>query len=313
VALAFICSIIACLMAVGAFGYSPGQDHFSAITLPGDDQWYANYVIKDQHIQDTDILYNDIGRSIANLRQADVVFIGTSRVLFAMDWRTADNFAQTHGIKFFNLAFAGVTSGEFTQRVIAKWNIHPRLWVADIYTDMSGFQTSFFNPAASVTFEAHTLAERGKLEAYANVVSLNLRWRAKMLFGLDQPSSYRSDLTGHWYLDKWPNRLRTDMPKMAAAKTDCPVPPEEEDAARNYAMRLKGSIVLTETPSIFSCYRRAQQIAAALGAPLFAPEPQDFSTTDGGGHLDGPSSAKYTHEFLDWLVQTPTFRQAMAR
>ena len=228
-------------MVIAAFGYSRGQDHFGAITLPGDDQWYANYLIREQQIQDTDIFYHDIGRSIANLRQADVVFLGTSRVIFAIDWRTADGFAENHGVKLFNLAFAGVANGEFSHSLIEKWNIHPRIWVIDVYADALGnFQSSFFNPAAPPGFEAHTIAEAGKFEAYANVVSRDLRWRAKMLFGLDAPVSYRSDRSGNWYLDRWPNRLRSDMPKMETAKSDCVAPPEEIEAARNIYQAYRG-------------------------------------------------------------------------
>lgn len=37
-ALALIFSVIVGLVVMGAFGYSPGQDHFGAIPLPGDDQ-----------------------------------------------------------------------------------------------------------------------------------------------------------------------------------------------------------------------------------------------------------------------------------
>ena len=313
-ALALFFSVILCLAVIGAFGYSPGQDHFGAIPLPGDDQWYANYDIKEQQIQDTDIFYHGIGRSIANLRQADIVILGTSRVLFGIDWRTADDFAQAQGIRLFNMAFAGVMNGEFSHTLITKWNIHPRLWIIDIYADdVNDFQGSFFNPKAPLGFEATTLAEKGKLEAYASILSRDLRWRTKMLLSLDEPSSYRSDRTGNWYLDKWPNRLRTDMPKIGPAKTDCPASPQETEAVRNFAAGLKGPFVLTETPSKFSCFQRVQQIASALSAPLFAPDPQNFSTTDDGGHLDGRSSVRYTRDLLDWLAQTPTFRHAMAR
>ncbi len=311
---ALIFSIVGCLAAIAAFGYSRGQDHFGAIVLPGDDQWYANYLLKEQEIQDTDIFYNGIGRSVANLRQADVVFLGTSRVAFAIDWRTADDFAQKHGVKLFNLSFAGVLNSKFSQLLITKWKLHPRVWVVDVYADaLSNFQGSFFNPAAPLGFEAHTMAESGIFEAYANVVSRDLRWRAKTFFGFDRPASYRSDRSGNWYLDQWPNRLRTDMPKMEAARSDCPAPPEEVEAARNFATGIEGPIILTQIPSKFSCYRRAQQIASALGAPLFAPDPQNFSSTDGGSHLDGASSAIYTRAFLEWLVQTSVFRDETGR
>jgi hypothetical protein len=312
---AFVCSIVGWSIAIVAFCHSPNQDHFGAITLAGDEQWYGNYLLSEQQILDTDIFYYGVGRSITNLLKADVVFVGTSRVLFGIDWRAVDDFERRRGIKFFNLAFAGVLNSKFTQSLIAKWNIHPRAWIVDVYADAANdFQGSFFNPAAVLGFEAQTMAEAGVLEAYANVVARDVRWRFKMALGADGPAVYRSDRTGNWYLDKWPNRLRTDMPKMEPARANCSAPTEEAGAARNFAALLKAPIVVTQIPSSFGCYRRAQRIASAIEAPLFAPDPADFSSTDGGSHLDQVSSARYTHEFLDWLEHTLVFRQiAMAK
>ncbi len=180
------------------------------------------------------------------------------------------------------MAFAGVMNGEFSHTLITKWNIHPRLWIIDIYADdVNDFKASFFNPKAPPGFEAYTLAEAGKLEAYANVLSRDLRWRAKMLFRSDEPSSYRSDRTGNWYLDKWPNRLRTDMPKIGPAKTDCPASPQETEAVRNFAARLKGPFVLTETPSKFLLLSaRSADCVRAQRAALCAGSAQNFSTTE---------------------------------
>src|ERR1700759_1812887 len=73
-------SLAARALVVGIFCYSRAQDHFAAIPLDGDGKWFANYVIRDQQILDTDIFFHGIGRSIAHARAADVVFLGTSRV-----------------------------------------------------------------------------------------------------------------------------------------------------------------------------------------------------------------------------------------
>jgi hypothetical protein len=303
-------SLVGWLLLVSVFSYSPGQDHFGAITLPSGSQWYANYVISETEIQDTDILFHNIGRSIENVRRADIVFLGSSRVLFGIDGQTFDAFAQRYGIKMFNLAFAGVKSGEFSRLLIHKWDIHPPIWVIDLYAGPpDNFSSSFFNLSRMGLFETYSIGEWGKFEAYANVGIRNLRWRVKMAFGLEQPSSYRSSETGNWYLDRWPNRLRTDMPKMANAESPCAAESKEIEAASKFIHEIGGDVVVTQVPSKFSCYKRAQEIASALGVPLFAPDPSEFSTTDGGGHLDEISSTKYSKDFFAWLEQIPTFRR----
>jgi hypothetical protein len=216
---ALIGSLIGWAVIVGMFCYSGGQDHFAAIPLNGNGNWYGNYVIKDMQILDSDIYFHGIGRSIEHARAADLLFLGTSRVVFGLNWRVFDAFAQKHQVGMFNMGFAGVMSANFSRMLIHRWDLKPRLWVIDIYADpTNSFASSFFNPAAGLgAFESPSIA-RDKIEAYANVGITDLRWRVKMALGIDEPASYRSDETGNWYVDRWPNYLRTDLPKMGKGR-----------------------------------------------------------------------------------------------
>jgi hypothetical protein len=276
-------------------------------------RWYANYVTSDQEIQDVEVFFHGIGNSIENARHADIVLLGTSRALFGLDWRVFDAFAQTHHIKMFNMAFAGVMAGEFSLMLAHKWNIHPRLWVIDLYAGPPGnFTSSFFNiaPTKRSLSEQLTYAEGGKVVGYKNVAIRNLRWRVNMWVKRVGPSTYRSSETGNWFLDNWPKRLNTDLPKITEAGNDnCSVEPEEIGAARYYLNELGGPAVLTEIPSKFSCIQRARGLADALPVALFAPSPKGYSSLDGGNHLDGISAAKYSAEFFTWLEQTSAFQQ----
>jgi hypothetical protein len=304
-------SIVILAAVVAIFCYSPGQDHFGAITLDGDGKWYGNYVIKDLQILDTDVFFHGIGQSIDHASAADIVFLGTSRVVFGVNWRVFDEFAREHQLKMFNMAFAGVMSGNFSKVLIRKWHLKPRLWVIDVYADATNsFTNSFFNPDQYVgANEAQSMSRAGKIAAYINVGMIDFRWRLKMAFGVDGPASFRSDETGNWYVDRWPNDLRTDLPKMGRGKTACPADPREISAVRDLKNEIGGDVVLTQIPSIFSCRQRVQEIADAIGVPFFAPDPASYSTTDGGGHLDGISSARYTKEFFAWLEKTEPFQR----
>jgi hypothetical protein len=304
--------------AVAAFCYSPGQDHFGAISLHGDGRWYANYVLSKQQILDPDVFFHGVGRSIENARSADIVFLGTSRTLFGLDRRLFDGFTERHRVKMFNMAFAGIMSGEFSLILVHKWNIRPRLWVIDLYGGPpDDFASSFFNVASSrrLMFETTTLAVSNRYEGHGRVMLRDLDWRAKMLMRSITPSTYRSSETGNWYLDNWPMYQRPDLPKMTeTGEGICHVERKEVDAARVFIHELGDvPVVLTESPSKFACLPRAQELAGALGVPLFAPSPNGYSTTDGGGHLGAISAAKYSALLFAWLEQSPAFREMVER
>jgi hypothetical protein len=302
------------------WSYSPGQDHITAISLDGNGTWYENYE-PNSEIQDHDIFFHGIGRSMEHLQKADIIFLGTSRPIFALDWRGFEQFERDHQIAMFNMGFAGVSSGEFALRLIRKWRLHPKLWVIDLYAtdkpmDLVG---SFFSDmtqsprAAFRTSSVEHVMSYGRLRAYSYVVTRNSRWRLKHSIGQLQTNSYRSAANGNWYLDHWPNRGRLDMPKMRPiVNQECPAPSTEISNAQRYVGELSGPVVLTQMPSIFSCDQRVRDLAAALSAPAFTVDATEFSTIDGGSHLDGISSRKYTTEFFAWFEAQPIFRRAFS-
>jgi hypothetical protein len=50
-------------------------------------------------------------------------------------------------------------------------------------------------------------------------------------------------------------------------------------------------------------------LASALGIPDFTVAPKQFSTFDGGWHLDNNGSRLYTAKLFAWLEQQPEFRR----
>ena len=128
-------------------------------------------------IQDNDIFFHGIGRSIRNAQLADIIFLGTSRPLFAVDWRLFEQFEQKHHLKMFNMAFAGVPSGEFALRIIQKWGLKPKMWVIDLYAGSGEpsdlIDNSFFNTSLLSAFKSSGTAEvasYSRLRSYRNVL-----------------------------------------------------------------------------------------------------------------------------------------------
>ncbi len=153
-------------------------------------------------IQDFEIFFHNIGHSIDNARQADIIFLGWSQLLFAIDWRLFDAFEQKHHLRMFNMGLADVYSGDFYLRIARKWDLHPKLWVINADRDLKDYRSGFFFMTLTGGHGSSAVDEvvkHSRLRAYKNVISRNLEWRAKMASGLLKTDPYRSATTGSWY------------------------------------------------------------------------------------------------------------------
>jgi hypothetical protein len=330
---AFAASLALLFVLAGWWTYSPGQDHVASIPLNGDGTWYHNYEIAFE-IQDQEIFYHGIGHSIESAQQADIIFLGTSRLVFGLDWRVFEEFERKHHLKMFNLGLAGVSSGQFPLRIIRKWGLRPKLWIINADRELrENFRSSYFfmqmaTPAAFGPGAAARVVNHSRMRAIKNVLSRNIRWRLKMAAGLLERDPYRSATTGNWYLDNWPNRTYDNNPPIKLmdlrdvngalqlierGDPACPVGPEELDIARDYVKAIGGSVVLMQVPSVVACAQRLHELASALAVPSFTVDPTQFSTVDGGGHLDLPSARKYSTAFFGWLEQLPEFQRIFSK
>jgi hypothetical protein len=308
--------------------YSPGQDHVASISLNGDGNWYHNYEIAFE-IQDQEILYHGIGHSIESAQQADIIFLGTSRLIFGLDWRVFEEFERKYNLRMFNMGLVGISNGEFSLRIIRKWGLRPKLWVINTERDLADFRSGFFylalvSPKQFGAGAAPRVVNSSRMRALRNVVGRNIRWRLKMAAGSLKGDPYRSAKTGNWYLDNWPTYTSSTNPAIKPmelrlvdgafqqserADPSCPVMSEEVDGAKRYFEAIGGSVVLMQVPSAFSCAQRVHELASALAVPSFTMDTPQFSSTDGGGHLDGVSARKYSTEFFAWLEQLPEFQR----
>ena len=309
---------------------SPGRDHIGSIPLRGDATWYFNYE-PGYEIQDQDIFYHGIGHSIENAGDADVIFLGWSKLIFGLDWRQFDAFAQKHHVKMFNMGFAGVESGEFARMIIEKFGLRPKLWVINADRDLPDVQNGFFAPSlgSGAGLPASTVLQYGWLWSYKNVIGRNIRWRLKEAFGSVRLwGSYRSATTGNWYLDDWatytnqnPLIQRRELHRGGLAgvyETErinfaCPTVPAEIAMAQRYLAEVGGAAVLIQVPSKFACAQRVQELASALKIPALTVDETQFTAIDNGGHLDSAGAQKYSNILFAWLEQLPEFQRLLAR
>ena len=59
------------------------------------------------------------------------------------------------------------------------------------------------------------------------------------------------------------------------------------------------------------CAAQARELAQALKVELILTERTDYTSYDGGGHLDHKGSIQFTTDFLSLLVHSKTFRRVI--
>ncbi len=308
-------------------GREPG-DHFTAMVPSGKTAWYqdlaGDYVTE---IQDQDLFYHNIGRSIENARRADIVILGSSLVAFALSEDVIRNrLEKPYGLNFFNMSFVGVASGEFSRQIIEKYHLHPRLWI--INADDGGGGGNFFSRNLTRAFGADVraipAAQHGRTRAYYDVVRRNLRWRLEddtagmrnRLLPTSKtviPKFNRSDDSGATDMSDFPHFLADDNPSVKMTRDpDCHTTPETVALAREFVRSLRAPVVLTLVPNFHGCLTQLREIAEAAGIEMALPARTDYSSWDGGGHLDRKGSIDFTRDLVGALEKTAEF-QALSR
>jgi hypothetical protein len=298
------------------------SDHFTAIGRPGDVSWYqnlaGNYV---SEIQDQDLFFHGIGRSIDYARRADVIILGSSLVSFALNEDVIrERLEKRYGLKFYNMAFVGVASGEFSRRIIEKFNLHPRLWI--INADDGGGGGNFFGRNLTRAFGADVkeipATHYGRMRARYEIMRRNLRWRFEAYGAVKRlvppkagviPMFYRSDETGAADMSVFPHLLETGNPGVKMTRDpDCHTTPEVIANARDFVHALGAPAILTLVPNMHGCLTQVREVAQAVGLEVALSERTDYSAWDGGGHLDRSGSIAFTNDLVTALEKSSVFQ-----
>lgn len=318
--LAFFASLL--LLAVGFSVWAMlGRDHFGAIRAGHGPTWYQDLggdAVTE--IQDQDIFYHDIGSSIDHLRQADVVIVGSSLVAFAIDGAMAQERLNRYGLKFYNLSFVGISSGEFTRRIADRYHIRPKLWI--INADDGGGGGHFFgdNLQRSFSADVKTIAatQHGRFAALREVIRRNLRWRVESVFkvwlhsrALERPDRvviprfYRDAQSGDSDMASFPRYLASDNPSVAIRqRIDCHASEKVVEIARRFVATVGTRVVLTLIPNTYYCEQQARELAGALGLELVLTGQTNYSSWDGGGHLDRRGRERFTADLMTALERS---------
>ncbi|MGJ4962413.1 hypothetical protein [Bradyrhizobium sp. HKCCYLRH3061] len=322
-AIATVLGLAALSLAIG--GPLSKIDHLGQIPLDGDYGFYRNYGDwMSREIQDRDILYNAIGQSIEHARQADIILLGHSMVLWGFDPAQLRTFERKHGVKIYNMGSAGDASGEFLRRVVTRWQLKPKLWILNA-DDKDGnfFDVKLEDQGMSGSGSAAQVVRHNRLKGYFTVVIRNTRWRIQQYLASHLPAPIVSVLlpgpglqlwrnigSGDLYLDRMPHYLDDTHNPSIDVKRDqnCPASADEIGKAKTFVASIGGTSALMLVPYWGFCPLRVQQIAQSLGADVIIPAKTAYTSADGGGHLDRDGARAFTADFLKDLERLPSFQ-----
>lgn len=286
-------------------------------------EWYLDFAGRRTYeIQDQDLFFHNIGRSIEAVRQADIVVLGSSLASFAFDRDTMRRLIEKqHGLRFYNMAFVGIASGEFSRLVVKKHRIQPRMWI--INADDGGGGGNFFSQNTTRAFGADTkqIAALGhsRLRAMLEVQRRRLLWDMEEFAESEKtgfvhsknftPRFYRNEADGGADMSLFPGFLSAHNGPVRITRTICHTTPQAIAIARQFIEDIGGIVVLTTIPNLHYCEMQAREIAEASGVELILPGKTDYSSWDGGGHLDKRGAEEMTADFVQNLENSESFRK----
>lgn len=234
--------------------------------IPSIAPWVPVFVAGGAQLDHT-LLWNDVDGSIANARRADVLFVGSSRLQFALPPHALSAFAKSSGLHMLSIAVPG-GGWEFPLALIEKYDLRPRLVVAEIDAfQATGALTEFRRVRDADRWAGFTEVWEARLAG----VAWSIASPALPSFVTPRPSQVllRSSENGAWWPIGWPHRhARVDLRKGKMRWHTA--------TARQFqaALAARGTqLVLTCVPATFTpCDAvSARPLATALRAPGVFP------------------------------------------
>ncbi len=282
--------------------------------VPPEGHYLANDIggTVDHHViyfgLDTDVL--------RHLRAAEVLFLGNSRLMFALRPRVLRPAFDRAQLTYYVLGFGHREADRFPLAIIRKFDLRPRLVVVNVDGFFGGGLSAWAETvhrdtpfaARKLRFEAESAHTwRGVVDRlvpnwpqHAGLPGLGLR-RAFV--------AYRSTADGTWDVSPWPEATLGFARQSSAA----PLTRGEIAGARAFKAELDGrgaSLALTAVPTPEPLEGAgAERFAELLGVPLLVPEVPALTSHD-HSHLSEGSAHDWSRALVG--VLTPHL-QAVAR
>jgi len=251
-------------------------------------------------IEDYARVYYGLPPTIDALRSADVIVLGTSRMLYAMRKDLIGDYFKRRGLRYFTLGFGWEEPLDFSLEVIKKFDLRPKYIIVDVSHYFRSGKTGSDQLLKYDRFElAKALIEEELGRLKDETLSRILPIRAEL--GLTyRRAVYRSRLDGTW---RTPDVTATDKVFHASDFSEPGPGPGEIELAKDFARAMKAQgtqLILIHIPGPKVSLKSSLEIARAMGSPLHSPDVGTLGSFD-AQHLGRESATKFTTALLNEL------------
>jgi hypothetical protein len=227
-------------------------------------------------------------------RDADVLFLGSSRLQFALSTEATRKWFSSPPVAFYLLGFSHTENVAFVAPLLQK--IHPLATVYVINVDRF-FSKVETEPATELLRDRESQTHYAEKRFWQRLQE-PLCAAVPFICG-NQLAFFRHREDGVWH-------LKGTAPFKSAATADGPASDVERwsefaDVGNAFVAQLpvdRQCVILTIVPYNGTKRAEAEAIAQRLGLALLAPEVQGLTTFD-GSHLDPPSAERWSDAFFE--------------
>lgn len=287
-------------------GFAGRIKHISIAGRPPGPEYYLAHD-RGGHLDHHVLYHGTDAAAMRHLKAADVLFVGTSRMMFALRSRVVTPWAAAHGVKYYALGFGHRDGDQWVLEIIRRHDLRPRLVVVNV----DGFFGRELSPwARRVRRDSGFGARKAQLEgelghearrAIHRVIPnwIDLFGRPGFPFG-NEFIAYRSRENGVWNVSPWP------APSMPAPALDFGVAEvgerigEPARAFKSEMDRRGARLVLTFVPTPDIASANPVALGAMLGVPVVGMGVDGLTSHD-GSHLSEESAVFWSRRLTEDL------------
>jgi hypothetical protein len=239
--------------------------------------------------------------SRAAAAEADVLFLGSSRLQFALSGKPLAEWSKAASVRHFLLGFSQTENTQYFGPLLKRLRPGAKAYVINVDRFFDDRMTSATGDILRDPETADRYRDKHRWQPPHHRVCSTVPWVCG-----DALAVFRARQTGAW--------TRLGKGSFVASGTSEGVPqdqarwPEFIRQAREFVAKLpvqRECVVLTMVPTFQSRTAEARAIAAALELPLVLPTVDGLRTFD-GSHLDAPSADRWAKAFIDMAGGTLT-------
>jgi hypothetical protein len=237
-------------------------------------------------------LFDLVPPTEAFVRDADVLFLGNSRLQIGLSTAETENWFTAASASYYLMGFSYFENELFARELLRK--IAPRASVYVINVD------DFFDltetPPVKALFHNPELRDRYEWKYFWQGIHNSVCGRFTQICG-NEYTVFRSRRTGAYYVD---SRTWKNAPASYDNAVDWAVVDRNAAVAAEFLSHVlqRKCVILTLVPYVGTKIGTARAIAARLGKRLVVPADLEDLRTFDGLHLDRPSAVRWSEAFL---------------